>query len=44
LAKKRDLRFHKKVDNRALYSYLFELPNTATQQEIDTIIDKFIIQ
>ncbi|WP_149914217.1 DUF6607 family protein [Sphingobacterium cavernae] len=44
LAKKKDLRFHKKVDSRALYSYLFELPNTATQQEVDTIIDKFIIQ
>jgi hypothetical protein len=44
LDKKKDLRFHKKVNDRALYSYLFELPNTATQQQVDDIIDKFIIR
>lgn len=44
LAKKKNLRFQRTVDGRALYSYLFELPTTATQEQIDKIIDKFIIQ
>lgn len=44
LSKKKDLRFHEKVDGKPLYSFLFDLPPTATQEEINTIIDKFIIR
>ncbi len=44
LAKKKDLQFRPTVEDKPLYSYLFELPATATQAEVNQIIDKFIIR
>ena len=43
-AKKQSINYHKTVDGKPLYSYLFNLPVDATQQQVDTIIDKFIIR
>jgi len=44
LAKKKDLRFKPTVDDKPLYSYLFELPANSTQEQVDEIIEKFIIR
>lgn len=43
-SKKQNLNFHQQVDGKALYSYLFDLPADATQEEVNKIIDKFIIR
>lgn len=39
----KDLSLHSKVNKKALYSILFDLKPTATQAEINTIIDSFVI-
>jgi hypothetical protein len=43
-AKNKDLVLNKSVDRRPLFMYLFELKPDATQEEVNTIIDKFIVK
>lgn len=40
----KDLTLQKKVDGKNLYEFLFELKPTATQKEVDSIIDAFVIK
>lgn len=42
--KKKNINYHKAVDGKPLYSYLFALSADATQQQVNTIIDRFIIR
>lgn len=42
--KDKDLSLQKAVNNRPLYSHLFELKPDATQAEVDKIIDGFIVK
>lgn len=44
LAKKKDLQFRATVKGKPLYSFLFDLPTTATQEEVNSIIDEFIVR
>lgn len=43
-SKKQNLNFHKTVDGKPLYSYLFDLPASASQEQVNAIIDNFIIR
>jgi hypothetical protein len=43
-ATNKDLSLQKKVDKKSLFSVLFDLKPTATQAEVDAIIDAFVIK
>lgn len=43
-AKDKDLSLQKAVNNKPLYSHLFDLKPTASQAEVDKIIDEFIVK
>ena len=43
-ASKKDINLHKKVEKKSLFSLLFDLKPTASQAEIDAIIDSFVIK
>jgi hypothetical protein len=43
-AANKDLTLQKKVDGKNIYDFLFELKPAATQEEVDKIIDSFIVK
>jgi hypothetical protein len=43
-ASNKDLSLEKKVNKKSLFSVLFDLKPTATQAEVDAIIDSFVIK